>query len=210
MNKRVDYKKIFKEYYSQSQKKISVQNVPSFNYLMIDGLGNPNTSKEYQDAVEALFSLSYSIKFMIKKNEGNIDFGVMPLEGLWWTDDMNSFSTDNKDIWKWTAMIMQPDIVTKEHVERAIEEVAKKKKISSLSKVVYKEYEERLVAQIMHIGPYVDEASTVERLHNFIVEEGYELAGRHHEIYLTDSRKCTPEKMRTILRQPIQRIALER
>ncbi len=200
-----DYKKIYKEFYGQSVKKISILEVPKLNYLMIDGVGDPNTSKEYQDAVEALFSVSYTIKFMLKKGEENIDYGVMPLEGLWWADDMNNFLVDNKELWKWTMMIMQPDIVTMEHVTTALEEVAKKKELPSLSKVVYKEYNEGLVAQIMHIGPYCDEAPTIEKLHKFITEEGYELTGLHHEIYLSDPRRCTPEKMKTIIRQPIKK-----
>lgn len=201
-----DYKKVFKELYSQSEKKISILEVPKLKYLMIKGSGNPNTSKEYEDAVQALFSVSYGIKFMIKKSELSIDYGVMPLEGLWWTEDMKDFSTDNKDIWQWYAMIMQPDVVTEDYVKKALEEIAKKKQLNSLSKLEYKEYEEGIVAQIMHIGPYADEAPTIKRLHSFINDEGYKLKGLHHEIYLSNPRKCAPEKMKTIIRQPIEKI----
>ena len=206
MEDKRDYKKVFKELYSQSEKKISILEVPKLKYLMIKGNGNPNTSKEYEDAVQALFSVSYGIKFMIKKSELKIDYGVMPLEGLWWTEDMKDFSTDNKDIWQWYAMIMQPDVVTEDYVKKVSEEIAKKKQLNSLSKLEYKEYEEGIVAQIMHIGPYADEAPTIERLHSFINEKGYKLKGLHHEIYLSDPRKCAPEKMKTIIRQPIEKI----
>lgn len=206
MEDKRDYKKIFKELYSQSEKEISILEVPRFNYLMIKGSGNPNTSKEYEDAVQALFSVSYGIKFMIKKSELKINYGVMPLEGLWWTEDMKDFSIYNKDIWKWCAMIMQPDVVTENYVSKALDEIAKKKQLNSLSKIEYKEHEEGIVAQIMHIGPYADEAPTIERLHSFIDEKGYKLKGLHHEIYLNDPRKCAPEKMKTIIRQPIEKI----
>ncbi|WP_055668188.1 GyrI-like domain-containing protein [Desnuesiella massiliensis] len=206
MEDKRDYKKIFKELYSQSEKEISILEVPRFNYLMIKGNGNPNTSKEYEDAVQALFSVSYGIKFMIKKSELKINYGVMPLEGLWWTEDMKDFSIYNKDIWKWCAMIMQPDVVTENYVSKALDEIAKKKQLNSLSKIEYKEHEEGIVAQIMHIGPYADEAPTIERLHSFIDGKGYKLKGLHHEIYLNDPRKCAPEKMKTIIRQPIEKI----
>lgn len=203
MANKLDYKKIFKEFYSQSSKKVSILEMPKLKYLMINSHGNPNTSKEYRDAVEALFSLSYTVKFMIKNGDLKIDYGVMPLEGLWWTDNINDFSADNKDMWKWCSMIMQPDIVTEDYIEKALYEVEKKKKLSSLSKIEYKEYDEGLVAQIIHMGPYSDEGPTVEKLHNYIKECGYELRGVHHEIYLNDPRRCLPNNIKTIIRQPI-------
>jgi hypothetical protein len=198
-----DYKKVFKEFYSQPTKKVSILKMPKLKYLMVNGCGDPNTSREYKEAVEALFSLSYTIKFMIKNSDLKIDYGVMPLESLWWTDNINDFSMDNKDMWKWCSMIMQPDIVTEDYMGKALYEVEKKKKLSSLSKVEYKDYGEGLVAQTMHVGPYADEGPTIEKLHNYIKECGYELRGLHHEIYLNDPRRCLPNNIKTIIRQPI-------
>jgi len=206
MQDKIDYKKVLKELYGQSPRKISIVKVPRLNYLVIEGEGNPNTSKEYKDAVEALFKLSYKIKFMIKRSELSIDYGVMPLEGLWWSGDMKDFAMEKKDKWKWAAMIMQPAIVTRAHVTNIIEEEAGKKELSAISKVIYKEYEEGLAAQMMHIGPYGQEGQSIERLHSFIKEAGYQLSGFHHEIYLSDPRRCEPGKMKTILRQPIRRL----
>ncbi len=202
---KIDYKKKLAEYYSVKKNKISIVEVPAMNYLMIDGSGNPNTSQEYKDAIEALYALSYSIKFMIKKGTQQIDYGVMPLEGQWWTDDMNDFSIDNKDIWKWTASIMQPEIVTSEIFEECFEEVAKKKDLASLSKIKLNSFEDGLSAQILHIGPYSAEAPTIERLHDFIQENGYLRTGKHREIYLNDMRRTGEDKLKTIIRQPMGR-----
>jgi len=177
--------------------------MPKFKYLMINGYGNPNTSREYKEAIEVLFSLSYTIKFIIKNSDLKIDYGVMPLESLWWTDNINDFSIDNKSMWKWCSMIMQPDIVTEDYIEKALYEVEKKKKLSSISKVEYKDYKEGLVAQTMHVGHYTNEDPTVEKLHNYIKECGYVLSGLHHEIYLNDLRRCLPNNIKTIIRQTI-------
>jgi len=174
------------------------------NFLMIDGIGDPNTSQDYKDAVEALFALSYSLKFMIKNGKVAIDYGVMPLEGLWWTDDMAKFNMENKDIWKWTAMIMQPEYVTKDMFDKALEQVAKKKNPAALSKVRFENFHEGLSAQIMHIGPYSAEGPTIEKIRDFIKEKGYKLNGKHHEIYLSDPRKTAPEKMKTVIRQAVR------
>jgi hypothetical protein len=173
------------------------------NFLMVDGAGNPNTSQVYTEAVEALFSLSYAIKFMVKKGKKAIDYGVMPLEGQWWADDMSKFSADNKDDWKWTLMIMQPDVVTRELVEESIEEVRKKKNLPALSKAKFKAFAEGKAAQVMHIGPFSEEGPTIQKLHTFIEEHGGRLRGKHHEIYLSDIRKAAPDKWKTIIRQPM-------
>jgi hypothetical protein len=199
-----DFKKELKQLYRPSSKKVTVVEVPELNYLMIDGQGDPNTSQEYQEAVEALFSVSYTLKFMIKKSDLQIDYGVLPLEGLWWVDDMTQFSVDDKGSWKWTSMMMQPEYVTPELVEQACAQVKKKKNPAALSKLVFKTYHEGLSAQIMHIGPYAEEGPTIERLHTFIEEGGYLRSGKHHEIYLNDFRRTAPEKLRTVIRQPMQ------
>ncbi|WP_084318882.1 GyrI-like domain-containing protein [Deferrisoma camini] len=202
--KKINFKKELKPLYSASSKKVAIVDVPKMNFLMIDGEGDPNTSREFQEAVEALFSLSYTLKFMIKKSELSIDYGVMPLEGLWWVDDMTQFSIENKEDWKWTLMIMQPKFVKEKLVIEAKEQPKKKKNLPALSKVHFKEFSEGKVAQIMHIGPFSEEGPTIEKLHDFIKDNGYKLYGKHHEIYLSDIRRATPENWKTIIRQPIR------
>ncbi len=192
--------------YNPSAKEVVIVDVPRMNFLMIDGVGDPNKAQEFKDAVEALYSVSYALKFMVKKGKTAIDYSVMPLEGLWWVDDMSKFSTEDKDAWKWTVMIMQPEFVTKDLFKKALEQVGKKKNLLALSKMRFEGFHGGLSAQIMHIGPYSAEGPTIKKLHNFIREKGYELRGRHHEIYLSDPRKSAPEKMKTIIRQPIEAI----
>lgn len=199
---KIDFKRELKHLYRPSTKKIEIVDVPAMNFLMIDGTGDPNTAQEYKDAVEALFSASYTLKFIVKKNKG-VDYGVLPLEGLWWADDMTQFSTANKGLWKWTSMIMQPEHVTKDLVNTALEQVKKKKDLPSLPKIRFSSFNEGLSAQTMYVGPYSDEAPTIKKIHKFIKETGHELRGKHHEIYLSDPRRSKPEKMKTIIRQPI-------
>jgi len=201
--KKIDFKKELKHLYNPSAKEVVIIDVPSMNFLMIDGVGDPNTSQDYKDAVEALYALSYSLKFMIKNGKTAIDYGVMPLEGLWWTDDMAEFNMENKDIWKWTAMIMQPEYATKDLFGKALEQVAKKKNPAALSKVRFENFHEGLSVQIMHIGPYSAEAPTIDKIRDFIEEKGYKLNGKHHEIYLSDPRKTASEKMKTVIRQAV-------
>jgi hypothetical protein len=200
---KIDFKKELKHLYNPSVKKVEIVDVPKMNFLMIDGFGDPNTAQEYKDAVEALFAVSYALKFMVKKEKG-VDYGVLPLEGLWWTDDMAQFSMENKDVWKWTSMIMQPEYVTENLVSKALEQVEKKKNPPALPKIRFESFHEGLSAQTMHIGPYSAEGTTIERLHNFIKENGYELRGKHHEIYLSDPRRSAPERMKTVIRQPMK------
>ncbi|MDQ1281027.1 MAG: hypothetical protein QG670_2291 [Thermoproteota archaeon] len=200
---RLDLKKQLKDLYNPSSKEIVVVDVPKINFLMIDGMGNPNTAREYKEAIEALYSVSYTIKFMIKKEKA-IDYTVMPIEGLWWADDMTKFRTGEKAAWKWTSMIMQPEYVTTDLFKKALDQTQKKKNLPSLSKLRFQAFHEGLSAQIMHIGSFSSEGPIIERIHAFIKEKGYDLNGKHHEIYLSDPRKAAPEKMKTILRQPIK------
>ncbi|HWR07600.1 GyrI-like domain-containing protein [Sporomusa sp.] len=202
MGSKIDYKKELKELYLASSKACSITTVPAMNFLMIDGRGNPNNSLEFQNAVEALFSVAYTLKFMIKKI-ANIDYGVMPLEGLWWCDDMEQFSIENKDIWKWTLMIMQPSHITRELFSEAAEKVSKEKGLVAVDKVNFGTYEEGKAAQILHIGPFSGEGPTVAKLHTFISDNQYQMNGKHHEIYLSDTRRGKPENWKTIIRQPI-------
>lgn len=200
---KVDFKKKLKHLYKPSSKRIEIVQVPKMKFILIDGRGNPNTSLEFKRATEALFSLAYAMKFMVKKGSIGIDYGVLPLEGLWWVDDMTEFDVSKKDEWEWTLMIMQPTYVTKEIFIAACEQVARKKKLEGLKKVRFDSFIEGESAQIMHIGPFENEGPTIAKLHDFVKEQGYLLKGKHHEIYLSDIRRAAPEKWKTILRQPI-------
>jgi hypothetical protein len=202
---KIDFKKDLKHLYQPSAKKFEVVDVPPMNFLMIDGHGDPNTAQEYQDAVEALYAVAYKLKFMSKREMGK-DYVVPPLEGLWWAEDMETFTTArDKSAWDWTMMIMQPEWITQEMVEEAVKQV-EKKGLPALSKLYLETYHEGLSVQILHIGSYDDEGPTIARLHNeFIPENSYEEAGKHHEIYLSDPRKVAPEKLKTVLRQPVRK-----
>ncbi len=200
----VDVKKELKHLYHASAKEVVQVDVPAMNFLMVDGEGDPNTSHSYAEAIEALFTVSYTVKFMLKKGELAIDYGVMPLEGLWWADDMTTFSSDDKSNWKWTAMIMQPSFVTAELIESALAEVKKKKNPAAISKVRFASWQEGECVQIMHIGPFSEEGPTIEKLHHFIEASNWRRAGKHHEIYLSDIRKADPKNWKTIIRQPME------
>jgi len=202
--KKVDYKKELKHLYKSSPKSIEIVDVPEMNFLMIDGQGDPNTSQEYSDAIEALYAVSYALKFMIKKGELEIDYGVMPLEGLWWVNDMSQFNINDKTNWKWTAMIMQPEYVTQDLFTVACEQVEKKKNLAALPKIRFESFCEGKSAQTMHHGPFSEEGPTIERIHDFIRDSCCIAVGKHHEIYLSDIRKAAPEKWKTVIRQPIE------
>jgi len=200
---KIDYKKQLKHLYRPSTKKVEVVEVPQMNFLMVDGEGDPNTAQSFRDAIEALYPVSYTLKFMVKKGDIAIDYGVMPLEARWWSDDMSAFITGNKDAWKWTAMIMQPEFVTQDMVQEAIEDVARKKNPVALPLLRFEAFEEGKAAQIMHIGPFSEEGPTIEKVHSFIESNGSRRVGKHHEIYLSDLRRAAPEKWKTIVRQPM-------
>ena len=200
---KIDYKKELKHLYKPSTKDVAIVEVPTMNFLMVDGEGDPNTAPAFQDAVEVLYQVSYTLKFMVKKGDIGVDYGVMPLEGLWWADDMSSFSVENKAGWKWTLMIMQPEFVVLEMVHQAIDQVRLKKDPVALPLLKYEAFEEGRAAQVMHIGPFSDEGPTVEKLHTFIDESAGKRRGKHHEIYLSDIRRANPEKWKTVLRQPM-------
>jgi len=200
---KIDLKKELRHLYQPSAKEVVQVDVPVMNYLMVDGEGDPNTSQVFSDAVEALFTVSYAVKFMVKRGPLAIDYGVMPLEGLWWADDMSRFTTTDKSKWKWTMMIMQPSFVTREIIDGAIADVKKKKKLAAISKVRVEALAEGKCAQILHIGPFSDEGPTVEKVHRFI-DSRSKRTGKHHEIYLSDIRKADPAKWKTVIRQPMQ------
>ena len=201
--KKIDLKKDLKHLYQPSVKETAQIDVPSFLFLMVDGEGDPNTSQEYAQAVEALFAVSYTAKFMLKKGPQEIDYAVMPLEGLWWADDMSAFATNDKAKWKWTMMIMQPSFVANEVIEAAIVEVRTKKKLPSIDKLRLENFAEGICAQILHVGPFSEEGSTIERLHEFI-DARTGRTGKHHEIYLSDIRRGDPKNWKTIIRNPMK------
>ena len=204
--KKVDFKKDYKALFSPSAKEPEIIEVPAFKYIMIDGEGNPNTSTDFQDKVQVLYGLSYTIKFMLKQDkEHPFDYAVAPLSGLWHADDLFAFAEERKDEWQWTLMIMQPDPVTAEVFQLAKEKLIQKKNPPFVNEAYLKIFEEGLCAQIMHFGPYDKEGPTIAKLHAFFQEKGYTFNGRHHEIYLGDPRKSKPEKLKTIIRQPIKK-----
>jgi len=200
--KKVDVKKDFRELYRVSKGEPVLVDVPPMNYLMLDGSGDPNTSKEYADAVEALYAVSYTVKFAVKRGELAIDYVVMPLEGLWWADDMATFTPDDKSRWRWTMMIMQPAFVAPELIRDALAEINKKKDLPALPRLRPDLLDEGKAAQILHVGPFSTEGPTIDRLHLFVDTRG-KRSGKHHEIYLSDIRRADPTKWRTIIRQPV-------
>jgi hypothetical protein len=202
---KLDLKNELKQFYKPSAKEFSVVNVPNMNFLMIDGRGNPNTAAEFQDAVSTLYAVAYAVKFAAKKQLGS-DYTVMPLEGLWWADDMSRFSPDRKEEWLWTVMIMQPDLVTADLVSATVAEVRAKKDPPALPKMRFEPYEEGLSVQILHIGSFATEGPVISRMHEHIAANGYEPQGKHHEIYLSNPERTAPEKLRTVLRQPVRRL----
>jgi hypothetical protein len=201
---KIDFKQELKHLYQPSAREALIVDIPPMRYLMLDGTGDPNTSPLYQAAVEVLFSLSYTLKFMVKKGTLAIDYGVLPLEGLWWADDMSSFSTADKSNWQWTMMIMQPDFITPQMVAGALDKVSGKADASLLGQVRLESLAEGLCAQVMHIGPFSAEGPTIEKLHRFIADSGRQRRGKHHEIYLSDIRKADPAKWKTVIRQPVK------
>lgn len=198
---KVDFKRELRAFYT-ARRAPAVVEVPELAFLMIDGRGDPNASSEYREAVSALSPVSYAARFALKR-AGVIDFGVMPLEGLWWASDMSAFSIDDKSLWQWTMLIMQPDHVTAEVFAEAKAKAAKKLPAAVLEQLRLERYTEGLAAQVLHVGPYSAEGPTVASLHAFIAEQGRELAGKHHEVYLGDPRRTAPEKLKTIIRQPM-------
>lgn len=200
---KIDFKKQLKHLYQPPAKEVVEVEVPGMNYLMVDGRGDPSTSRAFAEAVEALFSVSYTVKFMVKKGPMAIDYGVLPLEGLWWDDDIARFSMKNKHDWNWTVMMMQPDFVTAAMIGDAVAKVKEKKKGFAFPQMRFGALKEGRCAQILYVGPFSEEAPTVERVHRFIDARG-RMTGKHHEIYLSDIRKTAEAKWKTIVRQPME------
>lgn len=208
--KKLDLRKELKHLYNPSVKGVDIVNVPKFNLLMLDGeIGageSIETSQEFQNAIQALYGASYTLKFTSKLRKKNpIDYPVMTLEGLWWTTS-GEFDLSKKEDWRWTMMIMQPKHVTERMLQDALKRLKEKRDDPSLSKLRLKGFHEGFSMQIMHVGPYSEEPRTIEKMKNFAQENGYSLRGKHHEIYLGDPRRAKPEKLRTVLRHPIEKL----
>lgn len=204
-----DYKKVYKDLYMPKDIPALIE-VPKMNFIMVDGSGNPNNNPIFQQAIELLYGLSYTIKMSRKKGkqiEGYFDYVVPPLEGLWWIDE-GSFSLENRDNWKWTLMIRQPEFVNEELLSWAAYELLKKKADMPVQRARFEAFEEGLCVQIMHTGPYSTEPETMKKVEAFLTEHGlkerWQGGGKHHEIYLSDPRKTAPDKMKTVLRHPVE------
>jgi hypothetical protein len=208
--KKLDLKKQYKNLYNPSAKEVTVINVPRFNFIMVNGIIPANTpvaeAPDYLAALETLYGLAYTIKFTCKKRAKDpVDFPVMPLEGLWWTKDSHQkFTVSHKDTWYFTAMIMQPKPVTASLFAEASQQLRARKNPAMLNKARLEAFEEGPSIQIMHLGPYADEPATIAKLVAFAAENSYATHGKHHEIYLGDPRRTRPEKLKTVLRHPIE------
>jgi hypothetical protein len=211
---KLDLKKMLKAYYQPSAKNPEIIRVPRFQFAMLDGAIEPGClpgdSPAFQQAVSALYGISYTLKFMLKqRSENPIDYPVMALEGLWWVED-GQFDIRVADNWKWTVMILQPEVITPEIFAAGLAQLRKKRGDQPVfARLRLETFEEGMCVQMMHIGPYATEPASVERMHDFAAQQGYGVhlgdGGKHHEIYLSDPRKAAPEKMKTVLRQPVER-----
>jgi len=207
----LDLRKQYKHLYSPSAKEVTVIKIPRFNFIMVDGVIPANISvaeaPDYLAAVETLYGLSYTIKFMCKKRKNNpVNYPVMPLEGLWWTKDSHKkFTVSHADPWYFTAMIMQPTPVTATLFAEAREQLRAKKDPAMLDHARFEALKEGFSMQVMHLGPYSEEPATILRMNEFAAAHGYRIHGKHHEIYLGDPRRTAPAKLKTVLRHPVRR-----
>ena len=205
MTDKTDFKKTL-DAYQAKRDQFRIVEVPDLQYLMIDGHGDPNASPAYLAAIGALYPVAYTLKFASRRDLDR-DYVVMPLEGLWWADDMDAFtSSRDKSRWDWTLMIMVPDWIDQQMFGSAIEQAGAKDRPVRLDDVRLESLAEGTCVQTLHVGSYDDEADVLARMHRqFIPEHGLRMVGKHHEIYLSDARKVAPDKLRTILRQPVSR-----
>lgn len=200
---KIDMKQDLKQIYGQSVKAPSIVDVPPMNFMMIDGIGDPNVVQAFPEALQALNSASFTLKFAVKKARG-IDYAVMPTEGLWWTERLEDFTIEDATNWFWTIMIMQPDFVTADEVAQAVAAAKAKKGLPALDLIRFESYHEGRAAQILHVGAYgLAEKPTIDRLHAYIAEHGATITGKHHEIYLNDPSRTAPERLKTIIRYPV-------
>lgn len=203
MTEKIDFKKDFKELYKAPVKGFAFVNAPSWLYIMIDGAGDPNTVPQFQRGIETLYGVAYTVKFSLKKTGIGPEYSVPPLDGLWWCEGMEGFDQENRGLWRWTLMIAQPSHIDLAVVDAAIQQLIARGKEGLWSELRLETLDEGLCVQALHVGPYSDEAPRIAAMHRFISEQGYRPRGRHHEIYLSDPRRTSPEKLKTILRQPV-------
>lgn len=203
MTDKIDFKKTLNSYRAKPGE-FRIVDVPRMQYLMIDGHGDPNSSPAYAEALSALYPVAYKVKFASKRDLGR-DYVVPPLEGLWWAEDMDSFTTRrDKSQWDWSMMLMVPDWIDQEMFEAAVGQVTSKSSPARIGEVRLESLSEGRCVQTLHIGSFDDEAGVLARMHrDFIPGHGYHLSGKHHEIYFSDFRKVAPERLRTLLRQPV-------
>jgi hypothetical protein len=206
---KLDLKKKYKDLYLPSAKTVSLVEVPALQFVMVDGQiepgETPETSAAFHQAMMAVYGLAYTLKFNSKlRKENPIDYTVMALEGLWWTES-GRFNFQSDEPWYCTMMVMQPDHIDGSMFAAALEQVRQKQENALLDKVRFERFEEGLAIQTMHIGPYADEPRTLAKMAAFAEEMGYTYRGKHHEIYLGDPRRAKPENLKTVLRQPVQR-----
>ena len=205
MAEKIDLWTEHKKLFSPKAGKPELARVPPFTYLMVDGTGDPNTSPAFMAAIGALYSLAYTLKFRFKKNKG-VDFRVMPLSGRFHAEDPSVFLEGRKAEWKWTLMLALPSLVTGSDLKAARQEALAKKNASPALPLVRREVlREGLCAQVLHRGPYAAERPTIAALHAFIAAKDLTLAGSHHEIYISDPNRTAPEKLKTIIRQPVRK-----
>lgn len=204
---KLDYKKEYKDLYLPKNKPATID-VPEMTFIMVDGKGAPE-SEEYKNSIELLYGLSFTIKMSHKSGHninGYFEYVVPPLEGLWWIEG-EAFDFSMRDKWLWTSMIRQPEFVTEEVFNWAVESLKKKKPSLDVSKARYKKFTEGLCVQIMHVGPYANEPETLKLMREFMQEKHFKdetgSIRKHHEIYLSDPRRVHPDKIKTVLRHPV-------
>ncbi|ONI86619.1 hypothetical protein ALI22I_23540 [Saccharothrix sp. ALI-22-I] len=201
-----DVKRELKEFYAPTSREWTLVHVPPQQFIAVTGAGNPNTAPEYAQAVEALYSVAYTLKFASKR--AGRDFVVGPLEGLWWADDPSVFTTRAKDSWQWKMLISQPEWITAQDIEEAAESASAKKKLPAIAHVQHVTLEEGTCAQVLHVGSYDDETPILATLHDeYLPDNNLAMSGLHHEIYLGDPRRTEPAKLKTVLRQPVRPVA---
>lgn len=201
---KTDFKK--HDTYQAKHGKFSLLTLPSTQYLAVDGRGDPNTSADFAHAFEKLYPVAYALKFM-SKQELDKDYVVPPSEALWWADDYDSFITRDKSAWQWTLMLMVPEWLSENHFGNVCEALRSKKPDIDFEPVQFMTLDEGLSVQTLHIGPYDAEGPLIAKMHNeFMPANNFKPTGKHHEIYLSDMRRVSPDKLRTIIRQPVTKL----
>lgn len=206
---KLDLRKQYKHLYQPSAKTVELIDVPPFQFAIIEGEieagQTPGSSPAFQQAVEVLYGISYTLKFQSKQRQDDpFDYTVMALEALWWVEG-GDFDITRPDNWRWTAMIMQPPHISSQMFQEGLEQLRKRKPSPALEKLRLDTFHEGLSMQVMHIGPYSEEPATIQKMESFARENAYRLRGAHHEIYVGDPRRGAPEKLKTVLRHPVER-----